>query len=325
MLEYIAQCVIVAFKPVYNLLMDGSSRYYWVYIIFGLAIAWFAYGSRGRNREFLARLFDKNVWWSVSSQNDYRIIMINPVLMFSVLSWATVNYDTISTFTANTLQSAGVTGAAGTEWAWAWGFALTATLFIVNDFMRWWLHYLAHKIPLLWEFHKIHHSAEVLNFATAERFHPVDALSFAACSTAAVAMVNGAFIAFAGDHLTVSTIAGANAVWAATNYIGGVLRHSQFWISFGPRVERWLVSPAMHHIHHSDDPKHYDTNMGGALAIWDRMFGTINYADETVKQFGIGEETKEFRSLSGIYFRPFVSAYRLFVPESKQTDAAKAA
>ena len=96
---------------------------------------------------------------------------------------------------------------------------------------------------------------------------------------------------------------------------------------FGPKeIQNWLISPAMHHIHHSSNPKHYDKNMGGALAIWDRWFGTIYYADEeAVNTFGIGPETEEFRSIKALYFRPFANALKRFQPETKQTNEPKTA
>ena len=90
---------------------------------------------------------------------------------------------------------------------------------------------------------------------------------------------------------------------------GGVLRHSPFWVSFGPAVERLVISPAMHQIRHSDDPAHFDKNMGGSLAVWDRLFGTIHIPNgREVERFGIGPETAEFRSLATIYFKPFTAS-----------------
>ena len=56
--------------------------------------------------------------------------------------------------------------------------AMTLMLYLVNNFLRWWLHYLQHKIPVRREFHKVHHSAEHLNFATSERYYPFDILFF---------------------------------------------------------------------------------------------------------------------------------------------------
>lgn len=189
---------------------------------------------------------------------------------------------------------------------------LTLTLFVVDDFLRWYVHFLFHRIPELWEFHKVHHSAEVLNFATAERHHPVEVLITATVLTTAYGIINGIFIALFGEHVTVTSVAGANIFLFVFNLAGGALRHSPFWISFGPRVEKWVISPAMHQIHHSDKVEHYDRNMGGSLAVWDRMFGTLHIPrGREIEGFGIGEETRDFRSMEVIMLRPFQACAQL--------------
>ena len=50
----------------------------------------------------------------------------------------------------------------------------TFTMLIVYDFANYSFHVLQHRVPLLWEFHKVHHSAEVLVGVTKDRVHPVD-------------------------------------------------------------------------------------------------------------------------------------------------------
>jgi sterol desaturase/sphingolipid hydroxylase (fatty acid hydroxylase superfamily) len=67
------------------------------------------------------------------------------------------------------------------------------------------------------------------------------------------------------------------------------LHHSHVPVSY-PKVLRYiLISPHIHHIHHSVDPKHANKNLGVVFSIWDRLFGT--YFDEDVKlnqlSFGI--------------------------------------
>ena len=152
-----------------------------------------------------------------------------------------------------------------------------------------------------------------MNFATAERHHPFGAVFFSFGTVTAAAIVNGVFVGLFGEHLTVYQLGGANVIFFASNLIGGVLRHSPAWVSYGPRLEKWLISPAMHQIHHSSDPKHWDKNMGGGLAIWDRLGGTLyvpNGREEL--NFGIGEETKDYRSLYGIYIEPVLKAARIY-------------
>ena len=184
-----------------------------------------------------------------------------------------------------------------------------------------------HAIPELWEFHKVHHSAEQLNFVTADRHHPFEVIATTALTTFAYGLVNGLFIGLFGDKLTVSTIMGANVFLFVFNICGGALRHSPFYISFGPAIEKWIISPAMHQIHHSDKVEHFDRNFGGSLAVWDRIAGSLHLAGDksTIERFGIGEETREFRSLSVIYFRPFTAAARVLSSRFKTPDATSGA
>jgi sterol desaturase/sphingolipid hydroxylase (fatty acid hydroxylase superfamily) len=77
--------------------------------------------------------------------------------------------------------------------------------------------------------------------------------------------------------------------------------HLNIW--WGNRWLEWLiVTPRYHHVHHSDDPRHYNNNLAVLFPIWDRLFGT--YVDpETVKDdlnFGIGEYVPPLRLVIGI-------------------------
>lgn len=306
----IVKLTVAVLYPVYDALFSGSVRFFWLYLLTGLAIAAFVHYSQHRSDPFYARLTNRKVWTSESAINDYYVLTINSVLKVLVLSWLLANIQVIAVWTSDLLRSLGVTGVETNGDSLFYAFLLTVTLFVVRDAMRFYAHYLMHKIPALWEFHKIHHSAEVLNFFTSERFHPVDLMITSALMILVTSLVNGVFIAFVGDTLTPLTIAGANAFWVVANIFGGILRHSPFPISFGSTIERWIVSPAMHQIHHSDRPEHFDTNMGGTLAIWDRMAGTLIVTEgQNVTSFGIGDETKEFRSLKEIYLRPFVTIF----------------
>jgi sterol desaturase/sphingolipid hydroxylase (fatty acid hydroxylase superfamily) len=308
--ETVTNAVVGALMPISDFIMDGSSRFYWLYCITGIAIAAYAWHKHKRAmKDFEGALFSKEMWLSTSALNDYFIVVLTPVLRLTVLSWTTIHWQAVSNWVSSTLIGFGVTGAATDGTAIMLGFALTLTLFVVDDFLRWLVHYYFHVIPELWEFHKVHHTAEVLNFTTADRQHPVEVIATGAILSLAYGLINGLFIGLFGDNLTVTTVAGANIFLFVFNICGGVLRHSPFWISFGPTVEKWVISPAMHQIHHSDNPKHFDTNMGGSLAVWDRIFGTlyIPKEEEHIK-YGIGEETKDFRSLGVIYGRPFAAS-----------------
>lgn len=302
----------VALSKIAGVADNANLRHFWLYVLCGMAIAVFAHRIGGDDRKFRSVFFRREVWQSRSALMDYTILMLNPIIFVFALDWVLKTLWSLVPLVANSIRSLGadLQTEGGSFWV---AIALTVTLYLVNDFMRWWLHYLQHKVPLLWEFHKIHHSAEHLNFATAERFHPFDTVFFSFGSISAAAIVNGVFLGFFGDQLTVYQLGGANVIFFGTNLIGGVLRHSPAWVSYGPKIERWLISPAMHQIHHSSDPKHWDKNMGGGLAIWDRMGGTLYVPEGREElQFGIGSETKDYETLYGIYVEPVIKASRIF-------------
>lgn len=302
----------VAMSKISGFTDNANLRHFWIYVLCGMIIAIIAHRIGGDERKFHTVFFRKEVWRSRSAFIDYTVLMLNPIIFVFALDWLLKSLWTLVPLIANSIRDLGaeLPTEGGSVWV---AVALTVTLYLVNDFMRWWLHYLQHKVPLLWEFHKIHHSAEHLNFATAERFHPFDTVFFSFGSITSAAIVNGLFLGFFGDQLTVYQLGGANVIYFGSNLIGGVLRHSPAWVSYGPRIERWLISPAMHQIHHSSDPKHWDKNMGGGLAIWDRMGGTL-YVPEGREElkFGIGEETGEYQSLYGVYVEPVLKAARIF-------------
>ncbi len=86
----------------------------------------------------------------------------------------------------------------------------------------------------------------------------------------------------------------------------GHLRHSHMWIPFTGVAGRILQSPAHHQLHPSDDPRHYDKNLGYALALWNWAFGTLAIPGKVREPivFGLGEENPRFRSALANYVRP---------------------
>lgn len=321
----INEAIRLALTPIDDIIANGNARYFWFYVLTSFALTYILYRRSGNETSIWKALFVRDVWLSRSAINDYLFLVINPFVFAIFFAWIGTHAAFIVEHVADLIRSLGVTGTqTGTNTVLA-TLGLTVSLFVVNDFFRFFMHYLMHKIPFLWEFHKVHHSAEVLNFATVDRFHPVDNMFAAFGIMTGTAVVNGVFIGFFGDDLTVITFAGANIYWAVFSMIGGVLRHSPIWLSFGPRIERWIISPAMHHIHHSENPRHFDKNFGGSLSIWDRIAGTLYIPDgPEVTSVGIGEETREYRTMSALLFLPFVKAWGQLVrrnPDSREEVA----
>lgn len=310
--------VIGAFTELAKLAVSPYSRTWLpVLAVSVLAAVWVARRERATGRALPdhLRLGSFETWFGRSAVNDYWLILLNGALFGMLLGQLLPEGERMAAWVADSLRHA-LPGFGAAPAAWA-PVLLAATLFLVDDFVRYAVHWLEHRVPALWELHKVHHSAEVLNFMTAERHHPLSILVFRLVMAGAVAVANGVFLWAFGDSISPTGVLGANVFWLVTTMLASGLRHSPVWLSFGPRVERWLLSPAQHQIHHSTDERHYGKNLGGSLAIWDRMFGTlfVTSRERIELNFGLGDETRDLRSVGALYLRPIVKAMGSLLPQ----------
>jgi sterol desaturase/sphingolipid hydroxylase (fatty acid hydroxylase superfamily) len=153
--------------------------------------------------------------------------------------------------------------------------ALVLALTIASDFARFFAHYLAHRVPVLWTFHKVHHSAEVLIPPTALRLHPVDELCLFLALAVANTLVFAAFFCFFRIDAATAVRLSLDAYLVLYGVSFYPLRHSHLALRFGATIERVLMSPAMHQLHHSSAARHHCKNLGLAFSLWDRLFGTF--------------------------------------------------
>ena len=176
--------------------------------------------------------------------------------------------------------------------------------FVFMDFFRFLQHYCFHKIPFLWKFHKIHHSARVMTPLTLYRTHPVESLVSSLRRIFVTGVLSGLFLFYAQSVIDVYTIMGVNALDFIFNFFASNLRHSHVWLSFGP-LNHVFMSPAHHQIHHSRNVRHRDKNMGFSLSFWDQLFGTF-YQVKGVREFLIfGVRGENHRSLWQALKAPF--------------------
>jgi sterol desaturase/sphingolipid hydroxylase (fatty acid hydroxylase superfamily) len=137
---------------------------------------------------------------------------------------------------------------------WYWG-----VLFILVDLQFYWLHRLEHFCRIFWAAHVTHHSAEHMNISVGFRaslmrplydfvfFLPLPLLGFRPI-----------------EILLMYSIAQIWAVFVHTEMIGKL-----GWLEY------IFVTPSHHRVHHASNQKYLDKNMGMALIIWDRLFGTF--------------------------------------------------
>ncbi len=272
-------------------------------------------------------LFPRRLVFSASTRADLGFFVLNTLLITSLLGWAVlsahqvakfVNHGLIDTF--GQLQPTTLGG------FWVAVIA-TAVLFLAAEFGYFLDHYLSHKIPFLWEFHKVHHTAEVLTPLTNFRVHPIDSLVYYNIIAVVLGLTSGLLDWSFGKSAVQFTLFNVNVFVMVWIYTLGELQHSQFWIAFTGTWGKFLLSPAHHQIHHSTNPIHFDRNMGNSLAIFDWMFGTLVVPSSKREKltFGVEPRTADPNTISESLIAPVGAALRHLVPKATHTCDGTAA
>ncbi|MBE1298314.1 MAG: hypothetical protein GJ680_00180 [Alteromonadaceae bacterium] len=173
---------------------------------------------------------------------------------------------------------------------------------VVYDFPHYVSHWLMHKIPVLWRYHRYHHAAEEMNIITgirislAERF--LNSSLHLAIAIALLGLQNPGVPFFA----------------LLTRRIIDLLQHSNLPWGYG-----WfgyiLASPRFHKIHHSRDVLDFDRNYGNIFSFWDFIFRTHNSRYESDRRsadtclLGLPDSTeaKQYNSpFTGIFRHTFL-------------------
>lgn len=254
------------------------------------------------------RLLSPRLWLHPSARLDYQLIAIKALLRLGLLGSVPLSMLAVAAGTAGLLRHGlGTPSHTGSPLGAAAAFTLCS--FLADDWSRFFVHRLMHRVPWLWEFHKVHHSAEVLTPFTLYRTHPLEVAINAARGALALGVVTGFFAWLCGPALRLFEVLGVEAIGFVWTLCGANLRHSHVFLSYGPRIERVLVSPAQHQIHHSRDPRHHDRNFGTVLAIWDWLGGSLYTTSRPERlRFGLsGEYAQVARSRAGVLtllFRP---------------------
>jgi sterol desaturase/sphingolipid hydroxylase (fatty acid hydroxylase superfamily) len=159
---------------------------------------------------------------------------------------------------------------------WAAGIIV----FILLDFAVWLEHVVSHKWPWLWRIHRMHHADTGFDLTTALRFHPLEIVLSMFWKAAVIIALGAPPVAV----LVFEIILNGAAMFNHANIrlpkpVDAVLR-------------LLIVTPDMHRIHHSTDPRETDSNYGFNLAIWDRLFSTYTHTPrrgDTGIEIGLSE------------------------------------
>ena len=151
--------------------------------------------------------------------------------------------------------------------AWArdlpWVVQLIAIM-LLTDFAQYWVHRAFHRIPFLWGFHAVHHSAKSMDWIAGARMHFLEIIVLRA-ATATPALLIGFQESAIQAYLLIV-------------YIYSTFIHANVGGSFG-FVEKILVFPRFHHWHHGLDKEAVDVNFAIHFPFLDRLFGTYHLPD----------------------------------------------
>ncbi len=309
----IANIIIAVISP-FTYFVDGSQRVFLPYLIIAyipVAIAAYLYYGRNWSWQKIADFcFPDEIWHHPSSKLDRKFFITNTILFKGLFLGTFAAYVGVNTMVSMQVESLFVQLFGPANKLETANFPaiilITFILLLFSDFAIFLAHWLQHKIPFLWEFHKIHHSARVMTPITVYRMHPIDDLLAFAMGGILTGIPTGLIGYIYLEDPGSLEIFGLN-IFTFIFYVAFYnLRHTHFWLHYG-KLSYIFVSPAMHQCHHSQAKKHWDKNMGFIFSFWDKLFGTLylpTQREELV--FGIGDESEEYNSLTNLYVMPFV-------------------
>lgn len=169
------------------------------------------------------------------------------------------------------------------------------------DMTTYWFHRIAHKIPLLWRFHRVHHSDTSMDASTFFRGHPFETLFWFGTSNIVAAAIFGLDLMTMGLYFLVA----APIVF---------LEHSNL------RFPKWVdktfglifTTPNLHKIHHDQDQHYTDSNFSDIFIIWDRIFGTFTHKPVEEIKFGLQEFDEDKKQTFWYQMKsPFINIKRI--------------
>ena len=159
----------------------------------------------------------------------------------------------------------------------------TLFAFIIQDLTGYWMHRLNHRVNIFWNRHVIHHSSEEFNLSCALRQSISETVHFSA-----LLMIPAAFFGIPADIFSV---------------LAPIHLFMQFWyhtrlIHKMGFLEKIIVTPSHHRVHHAINPEYIDKNYGQILILWDKIFGSFQEELDHIKPvYGILRPAKTWNPI----------------------------
>jgi len=134
-------------------------------------------------------------------------------------------------------------------------------IMLLTDLAQYWLHRAFHRVPFLWGFHAVHHSARSMDWMAGARMHVLEIIVLRSVTATPALVIGFDESALQGYMLVV--------------YVSSTFIHSNVGANFG-FLEKILVFPRFHHWHHGVDKEAIDVNFAIHFPFLDRLFGTYH-------------------------------------------------
>jgi sterol desaturase/sphingolipid hydroxylase (fatty acid hydroxylase superfamily) len=132
-------------------------------------------------------------------------------------------------------------------------------IMFLTDLVQYWVHRTFHRVPFLWKFHSVHHSAQTLDWLAGSRMHLLEIVCLRGCTVIPMYVVGFATPALYAYLFFV--------------YLFSTLVHANLRLNFG-FLQYWFVTPRFHHWHHGIEKEAIDVNFAVHFPLFDRLFGT---------------------------------------------------
>jgi len=230
---------------------DPRGYFFWLLVVSAAVMILERLRPWRKSQRLLRRQFGQDLFWLVFNGHFVGVLLAFGVA--SLLSWAAPGFERIEAVRLV---------AALPLWV------QFVVFFVFKDFLEWGVHNLLHRVSWLWEFHKVHHSIEELDWIGNFRFHWMEVVVYRSLTYVPLAVlgVDGRVI------LAIAVVA----------TLIGHLNHSNLFISWGP-LRYVLNSPRMHVWHHAREwpqDRPHGANFGICLSVWDWLFGTAWWPSE---------------------------------------------
>lgn len=257
------------FYDLYAMFFDLSLVTSPVFVAIAIIGAWIVYRRKNLQGGFWRWLIPARIYFHPSHLIDVQLFVITRAMSGLGILGAVTFTTLVATFVAGQVAVQAIPTDRLSP------VFLAFLLWLPSDFANYWMHRWFHGWSRLWPLHAVHHSAEVLTPLTTYRQHPLGLIVSISVQSVGIGAIQGLMLGNLSPNTSIAVVAGINAFFVIANAGFAALHHSHVWLSYGPVVERIIISPAQHQIHHSTELAHYNKNFGNTLAVWDWIFGTL--------------------------------------------------